>query len=350
MKTALLLRLAMGSRVIEVRVDAPPESAPALIDTRLRITALAAGGINDRRQLVFPYLRVTDWSDVAITQAAHRAGNTTDHLRGLAAALSEPPTSRIIARVFAAPCWPRSRTAAFSCVIRRHRRRHAKHRRTSLPSRRNRPPSPFASPRRWLSHPASSPKSPAFPIMAGFSASLADALVLATEPGESPAAAVISLQEFQNGSHDADLVQLTTAGRSERLLSAPTTATNFASPQQALSIRAFLLQNIRTIGFEIGSACQLSGICLVESSTTTKASALESDRASLLLRSHGRPSQVLSTAPFWTARRLVIAIAILGGLILLTLFWITQQRRQITRLERKIVAAGHGGGASAHRP
>lgn len=65
-----LLRLAMGSRVIEVRVDAPPESAPKIIDARLRITALAAGGINDRRQLVFPYLRVTDWSDVVISQTA----------------------------------------------------------------------------------------------------------------------------------------------------------------------------------------------------------------------------------------------------------------------------------------
>jgi hypothetical protein len=61
-----LLRLAIGSRVIEVRIDAALASAPNLIDARLRITALAAGGINDRRQLVFPYLRVTDWSDVVV--------------------------------------------------------------------------------------------------------------------------------------------------------------------------------------------------------------------------------------------------------------------------------------------
>jgi signal transduction histidine kinase len=46
---------------------------------------------------------------------------------------------------------------------------------------------------------------------------------------------------------------------------------------------------------------------------------------------------VLSTAPFWNARRLIITITILAGIVVLTLFWITQQRRHITRLERKIV-------------
>ena len=51
-------------------MDAPPEAAPGLIDARLRITGLAAGGINDRRQLVFPYIRVTDWKEVEITKAA----------------------------------------------------------------------------------------------------------------------------------------------------------------------------------------------------------------------------------------------------------------------------------------
>ena len=168
--------------------------------------------------------------------------------------------------------------------------------------------------------------------MTGFSASLADALVLAAEPGESPAASIVSLQEFQNGSHDADLIQLTTPavlndffrtndGYELRLTSA------------GISIRAFLLQTSAP-ALEIDSVCQLSGICLVESSTD-KGFRSQSDRASLLLRSIN-DIQVLSTAPFWTAKHLVIAIAILGGIILLTLFWITQQRFQITRLERKI--------------
>ena len=38
-----LLRLAMGSRVIDVRIDVPPESQRRLVDTRVRIKGLASG-------------------------------------------------------------------------------------------------------------------------------------------------------------------------------------------------------------------------------------------------------------------------------------------------------------------
>ena len=62
-----LLRLAMGSRVIEVRVEVPPASQRTLIDHRVRITGLAAGLINmPRRQLVQPYIRVINWGSSLI--------------------------------------------------------------------------------------------------------------------------------------------------------------------------------------------------------------------------------------------------------------------------------------------
>jgi signal transduction histidine kinase len=105
-------------------------------------------------------------------------------------------------------------------------------------------------------------------------------------------------------------------------------------PSGGTSIRAFLLQNTAP-SLQLGSLCQLTGICLVESATTDKGFRSEPDRASLLLRSVA-DIRTLSTAPFWNARRLVIAIALLGGLVLLTLILLTLQRRQITRLESKI--------------
>ena len=326
-----LLRLAMGSRVIEVRVDAPPESAPDLIDARLRITALAAGGINDRRQLVFPYLRVTDWGDVAIAQPA----TSPEKL---------PVISVATLLRFGAADEPHHRARIRGTVLAAFEDGRV-FLRDSTP-----PPPPRELPKDEPPRPAQSPSvairltSPAsltpghlaeitgFPIMAGFSASLADALVLSTEPGESPAAAVVSLQQFQDGSHDADLVELT----------APAVLNDFFRTNDGyelrltsagVPIRAFLLQE-RPPALEIGSSCLLSGICLVESSTD-KGFRSQPDRASLLLRSFA-DVQVLSTAPFWTARHLIIAITILGGVVLLTLVWITLQGRQIMRLERKI--------------
>ncbi len=327
-----LLRLAIGSRVLEVRVDAPLESAPSLIDARLRITALAAGGINDRRQLVFPYIRVTDWNDVVITQAAP-------------ALESLPITSVVTLLQFGAADEPHHRARIRGTVL------------AAFPDGRvflrdSTPPPPAReTPKDATPHPPQTPSiaihlsTPSalapghaaeiigFPTMAGFSASLADALVLAAEPGAAPAAAPISLQEFQSGSHDADLVRLTTPavlndffrtldGFELRLTSSGT------------PLRAFLLQpNVPAL--QIGSAVELTGICLVESSTD-KGFRSQAERASLLLRS-AHDVRVLSTAPFWTAGRLVIASSILAGIVLLAFIWIAAQRRQISALSSRIV-------------
>ncbi len=327
-----LLRLTIDSRVIEVRVDAALGSAPDLVDAGLRITALAAGGINDRRQLVFPYLRVTDWSDVEVIKVPP-AGDSLP-ITSVAALLpfgsADEPQHRARIRGTVLAAFPDGRVFL----------------RDSTP-----PPPPREALKDEPTKPQQSPSiairlitpmelAPGhlveiigFPIMAGFSASLADALVLSTEPADSAEAATVSMKEFLNGSHDADLVQLNT----------PTVLQDFFRNADGFElrftaagtpIRAFLRQATAP-SLELGSACQLTGICLVESSTD-KGFRSEPDRASLLLRSIS-DIKVLSAAPFWTARRLVIAITLLAGLILLTLFWITQQRRQITRLERKIV-------------
>ncbi len=327
-----LLRLAMGSRVIEVRVDAPLEFAPPLIDARLRITALAAGGINDRRQLVFPYLRVTDWSDVTITQPA-------------TAPESLPIISVASLLRFGAADEPHHRARIRGTVLAAFTDGRVFLRDSTPPpppreTPKDAPPKPPQSPSIAIRLTAPANLKPGhlaeitgFPIMAGFSASLADSHVLSTEPAETPAASVITLRQFQNGSHDADLVQLTTPAVLNDFFRTPD-GYELRLTSGGTSIRAFLLEKTAP-RLELGSACQLTGICLVESATTDKGFRSEPDRASLLLRSLD-DVQVLSTAPFWNARRLVIAIALLGGLVLLTLILLTLQRRQITRLESKI--------------
>ncbi len=327
-----LLRLAIGSRVLEVRIDAPLETAPALIDARLRITALAAGGINDRRQLVFPYIRVTDWNDVEITKSA-------PPLEAL------PITSVVTLLQFGAANEPHHRSRIRGTVL------------AAFPDGRvflrdaTPPPPPRETPKEDQPKPLQSPSiairlaapvnlTPGqraeiigFPIMAGFSASLADALVLATEPEAPPSASAVSFKEFQNGSHDADLVRLI----------APAVLNDFFRnadgfelrlTSEGTPLRAFLLQaNAPTL--EIGTAVELTGICLVESSKD-QGFRSQAERASLLLRSTD-DIRVVHSAPFWTAGRLVIASSILAGLVLLAFIWIAAQRRQIGVLSSRIV-------------
>ncbi len=327
-----LLRLAIGSRVLEVRVDAPLESAPALIDARLRITALAAGGINDRRQLVFPYIRVTDWNDVVIIKSAPALESLpiTSVVALLQFGAADDPHHRARIRGTVLAAFPDGR------VFLRDSTPPPPARETTKDAAPHHPQTPSIA--IHLSTPSSlTPGQRAeiigFPTMAGFSASLADALVLSTEPDAAPTSVVISLKEFQVGSHDADLVRLQTPavlndffrtvdGFELRLTSSGT------------PLRAFLLQS-QVPDLQIGSAVELTGICLVESSTD-KGFRSQAERASLLLRGPG-DIRVLSTAPFWTASHLVTAISILAGLVLLAFIWIAAQRRQISALSGRIV-------------
>ncbi len=327
-----LLRLAIGSRVLEVRIDAPLETAPALIDARLRITALAAGGINDRRQLVFPYIRVTDWNDVEIAKAAP-------------ALAALPITSVVTLLQFGAADEPHHRARIRGTVLAAYPDGRV-FLRDATP-----PPPPREAPKDALSKPPQSPSiairlttpvnlTPGqraeivgFPIMAGFSASLADALVLATEPDESPAAAVVALKEFQDGSHDADLIHLTTpAVLNDFFRSAD--GFEFRLTSQGTPLRAFLVQSSPP-ELEIGTSVELTGICLVESSKD-KGFRSEAERASLLLRSES-DLRVIHSAPWWTTERLVIASSILAGIVLLAFIWIAAQRRQIGVLSSRIM-------------
>ncbi|MDB6118817.1 MAG: histidine kinase, partial [Verrucomicrobiaceae bacterium] len=69
-ETRAILRLALGSRVVEVRVDRPAAGYESLVDATVKVQGLAAGTINDMRQLVQPYLRIGGWQGVSLGKAA----------------------------------------------------------------------------------------------------------------------------------------------------------------------------------------------------------------------------------------------------------------------------------------
>lgn len=70
-ETTATLLLLCGDREVEVRFDNFPNAAPPpLVDARLRLTGQAAGDINDRRQVIRPYLRSRGMEDVTILEVA----------------------------------------------------------------------------------------------------------------------------------------------------------------------------------------------------------------------------------------------------------------------------------------
>ncbi len=86
---------------------------------------------------------------------------------------------------------------------------------------------------------------------------------------------------------------------------------------------------------EKGATLILTCICQIESATDKGFRSLP-NRISLLLRGP-RDIRVLTAAPFWDARRLLIASSSLGAVVLLTFIWIFALRRRVSRLESKII-------------
>ena len=68
------MRVDLGSRVVEIRMEEPPAGGDRLIDSRVRVTGLAAGELNNRRQLVEPYLRCRSCDDFTVLEAARDLG------------------------------------------------------------------------------------------------------------------------------------------------------------------------------------------------------------------------------------------------------------------------------------
>ncbi len=315
-----LLRLALGGRVIEVRVDAPPANMN-LVDARLRVTALAAGGINDRRQLVFPYLRVSAWQDVAVTEPAPQveslplmtatrllrfgAPDDAQHrvrMRGVV--LASFADGRVFLRGEASDEEPRQNEQAVT----------AQALAIQLAS-------PMTVTRSAIVDAAG------FPRMGGFSAGLADAVILPgaadTAFSATDAPVEVTAKVLLSGSHDADLITLSAqlvdvfrsaAGTELRLQAEGTPLTAHLPVAGAASLMA-------------GSRVRVTGICQIEA-TSDKGFRSHPDRVRLLLRD-AADLVVLQAPAWWTARRLGGAVGVLGALTLLGLLWIAALRRQV---------------------
>ena len=322
-----LIFVALENKVLEVRIDAPPQTNQAWVDARLRIVGLAAGGINDRRQLVFPYLRVTDWSDVTVIEPAPdpttlpvlpaagmlRFGSSvasSHRVKVQGVILASFSDGRLFIRDSSPPLPP-----------------------AETPVPRTKPP-PATALAAQLILPTEVQLGQAveligFPDMKGFSASLADAEIhpQSDSPDSSAAESIpVTSKEMLSGNYDADLITLP-ALLLETFRSAD--GTEYRLQADGLSFTAALPAAFLPRQLPDGSRLQVTGICRVESATD-KGFRTHPDRASLLLRS---PEDIvqLSAPTWWTAGRLLAVVSALALLTLLGAIWIASLRRQVAK-------------------
>ncbi len=309
-----VLRLAMGSRVIEVRVEVPPSSERSLVDHRVRITGLAAGLINTpRRQLVQPYVRVIDWRDAVVVSAAPPPGETPqvsaeDLLAFRVTGLGERRVrlEGVVTATFGRDqVFLEQGTMAFAVRLGQ--------------------PTPLA--------PGDRITVVGFPSMERFSASVVDAEVLVRTPGPAPNPLdVATLDELYSrrgdpypGKHDGRLVRIVGTVR-DAFKAAEGTTLLLQGDQRTIQARVPDGARMPIAG----AVVRLTGICQVE--TAVFGPGFRSEPGLVSVRSVLPDGlEVLRTPSWWTTRRLGAVLAALAGLTLSAGGWIAILRRQVRR-------------------
>jgi signal transduction histidine kinase len=301
-----LVRLALGSRIIEVRVEQPLPEGADWIDSRVRVTGLAAGQINARRQLVAPYLRCRDWSEFLLIQRGLPLESvpaiSSQQLMNFDVEGQEGHRVRVRGRVLAA--FPRG-----DVFLRDEESAIAVKLLATAPV-------PMAG---------DVVEAIGFPEMDRFSASLVDAEIVASEPGaESPAPVVSAVAELLEGTRDGDLVTVT-ATLVDRYRTDSGAVLVLQQGAHSLQAHAAAMPDNLPPGTEL----KVTGICQVESTRGLEYRSTP-ESVSLRLRS-GDDIEILGSPTWWTARRMgAVLVATLLAMVLSAL-WIVLLRRQVAR-------------------
>lgn len=308
------LQLAVGQDLLDVRVHAPPEDGRSLIDSRVRVEGLAAGTINNRRQLVQPSVWLQDWSGVTVLEEpvpdAHVPIIPGTNLLAFKVTGQGGHRVRVAGTVVASfadgSVYLRDGTAAFGLQL-------------SIPA---------------VLNPGDDVEAVGFPQMQRFSAKLSRAAILRQSTGTEPTATPVSAADLLKGNYDNDLVSI--AGTVSNLFRAEDGHVLVLQGDGRRSIRV----HVPAMEFSVplGSEVRVTGVCLVEGS---KDAGFKSLPSTVSLRSRGiEDVEILRSPSWWTARRMGMAVAALLLVVLLAGLWIAvlrrQVRRQTTALRRRI--------------
>jgi len=299
-----IMQVMVDERVLEVRVattqDVQPP--PPAINSRIRVVGLAAGSINSRRQLIQPYLRTQDWSEITVLQpAVPEAEVPRISAADLLTFHVSTPRDRLIrlggvvtACLSGGLAYVRDEGSAFAV--------------------------------RFLEatevKPGEKIEVLGFPEMDRFSALLADARLISREPGEAPAPVEIRTDDPISGAHAGDLIAVTArVTDSFRTESGPALTLQIGG--RALQLRG----PMPVPAPQVGSVVRVTGICQVESSVGAGYSA--SPDAVVIRTRSAADLAVIALPSGWTVRRLALILAALATIVVFGALWITMLRRRV---------------------
>ncbi len=301
-----ILNVAVGARKLEVQIADPFQTnLPSLVDATLRIEGLAAGYINNWRQLIAPHLLVSRFDDVHIE--------------------TRPPSAP-----FSLPLTPATDLLNFSSAgVSNHRVRV----RGVVTHRQPQEAIYLRDKERGLQvqtaqadavNPGDVVDVAGFPVMGAFSAFLEDAEFRIVSHGQTPEALPVTLAQALSGTNDANLISLVAQvievlnNPTESVLVVRSAETVFPArmPRADLNVRK-------------GSYVRLTGVCRVEDFRSIGGGfGVNPASIELLLRTPADVA-IVSAPTWWTAQRLTIATATLLGLALAALVWGGMLRRRL---------------------
>ncbi len=310
-ETTATLRMNVDGGILEVQFDQTPENIMELVDAGLSIRGLAAGAINDHRQLVYPYLRVADGGAVSITQPAP----------------ADP---------FGVPDTPTQSLFDFARVGPSHR---VKISGTALGPVLN--GSAFIrSGERSVRVAVGQPvhlkagdlvQALGFPQMGEVNAMLSDAVVRSTgEKGALPSPSVPDPKKISSGALDGELVTFEATvlqhleGENVHIVRTPTHTLRVADPRGDAP------------GMAAGSRARFTGIWVVTKTRHGNYRAMPTEHE-IWIRD-AADIVLLSSPSWWNARKLTVTLAVVAGAGLLVLAWAAMLQRQVARQVRVIEA------------
>lgn len=301
-----ILRLAMGSRVLEVRVDGLPADDSPLVDARVRVTGLAAGTINDRRQMVQPYVRVSSWNGIVIQKPAHSPDEvpvaTTASLLHFSATGETGHRVRVegtVTGAFRDPDLIFVRDGETSIAVQ-----------------------PAARVEVTVGDRITAD---GFPVMDRFTPTLADARLISVTPDTVPAPVTLRLKDLPKQGHEGDLISVSGVV-TDAYRSGDGHVVVIAGDGTRLPAR---LSSGEPLLADLRSQVALTGICRVES-VTGKGFNATPESFTLWLRSTA-DLRVIKAPSLLSVERLVTALGVLACVIIAALVWIFSLRRQVAR-------------------
>jgi signal transduction histidine kinase len=307
-----VLKLELGNGALDV-YPVTDDSTPTenLVDATVRVAGIAAGYINDRRQLVAPHLRVRSLADLVVLEPAPDDPFAIDPTPA-AELLRFAPNGRAGHRVKVRGVVTQQEPeiAVYLRDGDRGLRIHTATTETYVPGE-------------WV-------EALGFPTMGTLSAELDDAILRRTGE-QSPVDAIApSLKDLATGKFDADLVQVEAnvrdvvhdPDRLRLLLQSGDTIFEAAVPSA-------------TVATEIpapGAHVRLLGICrVIEATQPTRSFSTRARTFELLLSGSPSSLAIIRRPPWWTEQRLAIAAGSLFGLAVLAFAWAALLRRQVRR-------------------